>query len=226
MVDLEDVPTNVLDLLKIFLASSLRGERAVLVLETQNRAINTKYRSMDTVVGAPAPPTSTNTKRRKNPARVRRSQLRLEVFRKKKLEEKHQLEEASSEHQQSSDNQAAGITSNKDNRLILDLAMGEDRTLGSCPFSPILQVDGTAEKDRASYSFVSMYAEEDILYTLEEIFPTTEFRCILKSRERIEPLGADHLCILDLEALIEGKTLTWPEMGTKQVVVFEKLRRI
>ena len=104
--------------------------------------------------------------------------------------------------------------------------MGEDITLGSCPFSPILQVDGTAEKDRASYSFVSMYAEEDILYTLEEIFPTTEFRCILKSRERIEPLGADHLCILDLEALIEGKTLTWPEMGSNQVVVFEKLRRI
>ena len=50
MVNLEDIPTNVLDLLEIFLASSARGERAILVLETQNRAINTKYRSMDNVV--------------------------------------------------------------------------------------------------------------------------------------------------------------------------------
>ena len=71
MVDLEDVPQSVLDLLKIFLASRSRGEKAMLILETQNKAIKTKYRSMDTAVGAPAAPTSTKT-RRKNPAQVRR----------------------------------------------------------------------------------------------------------------------------------------------------------
>ena len=88
---------------------------------------------------------------------------------------------ASSEHQQTLDIQAAGITSNKDNSLILDLAMEKDKTFVSSPFSPILHVDETAEKDRISYSFDSMYAEEDILYTLEEIFLKTEFRCIMKS---------------------------------------------
>ena len=55
--------------------------------------------------------------------------------------------------------------------MILDLAKGEDRTLESSPFCPILQVDGTTEQDRASYSFVRMNAEKDILYTIEEIFP-------------------------------------------------------
>ena len=179
------------------------------------------------MVGAPAPPTSTNTRRRKNPARVRRSQLRLEMFKKKKLEEQQQFEDASSsEHQKTLDNQVAGTTSSKDSRLILDLAKGEDRNLGSSPLSPILQVDGTAEQDRAKYSFVSMYAEEDILYTLEELFPRTQFRCILKSRERVQPLSADHLCILELEALIKGNSLSWPEMGTNQEVIFEKLGRI
>ena len=34
--------------------------------------------------------------------------------------------------------------------------------------SPILQVDGAAEQEKAKYSFVSMYAEEDIMYTIEE----------------------------------------------------------
>ena len=42
MVDvksLDDVPTRVLDLLKIFLAASSRGERAVLVLETRSKSL-------------------------------------------------------------------------------------------------------------------------------------------------------------------------------------------
>ena len=100
MVDLEDVPPCVLDLLKIFLASSSRGEKAILILETQNKAIKTKYRSMDPADGSPAVPTSTNTRRRKNPAQVRRSKLRLVAFKKKKIAEKKQLEEARTTHQQ------------------------------------------------------------------------------------------------------------------------------
>ena len=35
----------------------------------------------------------------------------------------------------------------------------------------ILQVDGeVVEEDEAKYSFLSMFAEEDILYTINEIF--------------------------------------------------------
>ena len=87
MVDvktLDDVPTRVLDLLKIFLAASSRGERAVLVLETRSKARTTKYRSLDdAVIGVPVPSTK-NTVKKKSPARARRSQLRLESFMKKK----------------------------------------------------------------------------------------------------------------------------------------------
>ena len=85
---LDDLPSRVLDLLKTFLAANSRGETAVLVLETKNKAVNTKYRSVDTEAGSPAPLPSTSQKRkRKNPARARRTQLRLEAFRVRKLEE-------------------------------------------------------------------------------------------------------------------------------------------
>jgi hypothetical protein len=185
MVDLEDVPPSVLDLLKIFLASSSRGEKAILILETKNKAIKTKYMTMDTVVGSPAAPTST-----------RRSKLRLEAFKEKKTAEKKQLEETSTSHQQTS------------------------------PLSLILQVDGAAEQEKAKDSFVSMYAEEDIMYTIEEIFQRTEVKCTLESRERIAPPSSDHLCILEIGALSKGRIISWPDFARNQAVVFEQLKRI
>ena len=96
----------------------------------------------------------------------------------------------------------------------------------STPLSPIQQVDGTAEQKTARYSFISMYAVDDIVYTVEEIFPKTEFRCTLESRKRVAPLSADHLCILEVEAPSKDRNLSWPEMGIDQAVVFENLRRI
>ena len=82
------MPSKVTDVLRIFLAASARGEQAELVLETRNGMLTTKYRSSETVVGAPAM-TSTNPKKKKmNPARARRSRLRLEEFKAKKLDQK------------------------------------------------------------------------------------------------------------------------------------------
>ena len=124
------------------------------------------------------------------------------------------------------DNQAAGATSNTNNRLVLDLAKGESRPVGAGPMSPILQLDGEAEEDRAKYSFVSMYAEEDIMYTLGEIFPKTEVRCTLESRERVAPKSAHHLCILDIEAITSGRSQVWPDMTADQAVVFEEVKKI
>ena len=50
--------------------------------------LTTKYRSSDTVDGTPATP-STNLKTKKmNPARARRSRLRLEEFKAKKFDQK------------------------------------------------------------------------------------------------------------------------------------------
>ena len=57
----QDVPSRVTDVLRIFLAASERGEMAELVLETMNGMLTTKYRSSETVNGAPAP----NPRRRK-----------------------------------------------------------------------------------------------------------------------------------------------------------------
>ena len=70
----QDVPQRVLDMVRMFLASSTRGDHTVLTLETRNQQIVTKYRSVETVAGNSA--TTANTpatdKNRKtvNPARA------------------------------------------------------------------------------------------------------------------------------------------------------------
>ena len=72
----QDLPHRVLDVLRTFLAASSRGEQAVLVLETRNCTLTTKYRNVETVAGAPASPTT--NRKKVNPARARRSRLRLQ----------------------------------------------------------------------------------------------------------------------------------------------------
>ena len=42
-----------------------------------------------------------------------------------------------------------------------------------------LQLDGEVMVDKAKYSFERMYAEQDIIYTLDEIFPRAEVKCTL-----------------------------------------------
>ena len=116
-------------------------------------------------------PTSTNTKKKENPARTRRSKLRLEKFLAKKEEENLKKQKTGSKP-------AAGC------KLILHLAKeGQVLPVGTGLLSPILRVDGeVAEEDQPKYSFVSMYAEEDILYSIDEIFPRSEVFCTLESR--------------------------------------------
>ena len=85
-----EVPPRVMDLLRMFLAASSRGEQAVLVLETRNATLTTKYKSVETVAGAPANKIPSSVPSRKvNPARARRSRARLEKFTQKKVSEKH-----------------------------------------------------------------------------------------------------------------------------------------
>jgi hypothetical protein len=156
MVDSE-VDQRVLDLVRMFLAASSRGDHAVFVLESSKQQITTKYRSVEKMAGSPAP-TSTRTKKKENPARARRSKLRLEQFLSKKEEEKLQKQQTGSQT-------AAGY------KTIIDLAKeGQVIRVGTGLLSPILQVDGAiVEEDQAKYSFMSMYAEEDIIYTIDEI---------------------------------------------------------
>ena len=91
----------------------------------------------------------------------------------------------------------------------------------------ILQVDGEVVlENQAKYCFMSMHAEEDILYTLDEIFPRTEVKCTLESRVRVEPLSAHHLCILDVKAITKDRSLSWSDVEANQAVVFEEIKRI
>ena len=132
---LDDLPSRVLDLLNTFLAASSRVETAGLVMETKSKAVNTKYRSEDIVVGTPAPLSNTFGRKRKNLARAKRSQLRLEAFRVKKLEEKTR-----NEHQQTLDNYADGISSSTTNKLVLELVKQKEKTPSASPSIP--EVDG------------------------------------------------------------------------------------
>ena len=69
MVDSE-CEQRVLDIVRMFLAASKRGDHAVLVLESRKQKITTKYRSVKRIAGAPAS-TSTISYKKKNPARAR-----------------------------------------------------------------------------------------------------------------------------------------------------------
>ena len=78
-------------MVRMFLAASTRGDNVVLILETRNHQLITKYRSSENVSGAPATastPTANTNRRKVNPARARRSRLRLEQFHRKKEEDK------------------------------------------------------------------------------------------------------------------------------------------
>ena len=174
-------------MVRMFLAASNRGDQALLMLDPRKQKITKKYRIVEKTTGIPAP-TSTSSSKKKNPARARRSRLRLEQFIKKKEDEKI------------NNQQKTGSQTTARGKLVLDLAKeGQVKPLeivGTGILSPILQVDGEVVlENQAKYSFISMYAKEDILYTLDEIFPRTEVKCTLESRVRVEPLSAHHLCI-------------------------------
>ena len=55
-VSAQDVPPGVMDVLRIFLAASSRGEEAFLILETRKKVISKKLRSVESIVGVPATP--------------------------------------------------------------------------------------------------------------------------------------------------------------------------
>ena len=203
---------RVMDIVRIFLAASKRGDHAVLVLESRKEQVTTKYRTVEGKAGAPASTSTSTTKKKMNPARARRSKLRLEQFLAKKEKEKLEM--------QLTGNQAAASK-----KLILDLAK-EDQ-VGTGILNPIPQVDGEAvEEDQVMYSFISMYAEEDILYTLEEIFPQREVICSLESRVRVEPLSAEHLCTIAVKVIDKGRSLSWPKMEADQAVVFQEIKKL
>ena len=142
MVDItqSDIPSNVLELLKMILAARTRGEQAVLILETRNGTLATKFRSTESEAGTPASPTLTRPTKRKTPSRARRSQLRLEKFKLKKIEE-----ERKAVHLHAG-TQLEGVTSHaagdSSQRLVLKLSSNKEMPMDSSLSNSILQVDG------------------------------------------------------------------------------------
>ena len=157
-------------MLKIFLPTSSRGETSVLVLDTKNKAVTNKYKSVEPVDGKPDKPRP-STRKSQNPVTVRRSQLWLETFIKKKVEEK-----ASNDNQQALDKPAAGAS-------VLELSKKEDIVATGLP-SHILQVDGETEEDEAKFFFESSYHEDDVMDTLEDIFLESEVDLTLEFKPK------------------------------------------
>ena len=60
----QDVPSRGMEIVKIFLAASSRGDTTSFILETSKGKLITKYRSVENVAGVPAS-NSTHTKRRR-----------------------------------------------------------------------------------------------------------------------------------------------------------------
>ena len=162
-------------------------------------------RSLERAAGAPAAPSPSLPRRRVTPARARRSQLRLEKFQKKKVEEKARAAAVVTDV-------ATGDTSNS---LVIELANTKEKhddNIETGNVSPIMQIDGSLEDDQtAEYTFTSEYAEEDVVYTLDEIFP--DKNCSLESYVQFKPKSAKHCCTVTVKDEVQ---LANSECGAKR----------
>jgi hypothetical protein len=148
--DVLDVPPRVLELLETFLSVSSRGEHALLILETRKTSINIQYRSVETVTGASATTSpSAALKKKMNPARARRSKARLELFLKKKDEERNQ-ELSIQSIGESTASEVAGAANYNTRKVVRDKAE---------KISTMPQLDGVCESEspkmRAGKFFLS-----------------------------------------------------------------------
>ena len=229
-VNCENVPPRVLDMLMTFLAASSRGDQAVLILETKKMMLTTKYRSVELVAGAPACTSTSTVNKRGNPARARRSKLRLEEFQKKKMREKNLVDTDPQfgEQLHSQAAQVTGDTSSKPNQLLLSLDELTGKQIETRLTSPIPQVDGgdtEQMKEEDFYTFQSEYREEDILSSLEEIFPPEKVASLV-SRKKVELFDGspDHLCTVQLRP-VQEKTSTWPVLSPSQAEVLRNIKK-
>ena len=215
-VGIQDIPPRVLDLLRMLLSANSRNEQAVLVLETRNGSLSTKFKSVESLTGNPVVTSSQNRPSKKvSPSRARRSKLRMEQFIQKKLEKK-KVEEA-----------------NKASSSILTLDCGVVKPVSPGLNSPIPQVDGGLESGpvdpKVTFKFKSEYGEEDIVDTVNELFCDRDIveSTSLVSRVRCEPLSAEHDCCVELVLVAtQRENFAWPEMKPVDADDFKELRRI
>ena len=159
-----------------------------------------------------------------NPARARRSRLRLEKFNQQKVKEREEEADSKQTGDQDRGSLAAGDSST---RLVIEIAE-EKASSGDTPSglpSPILQVDGDciSSGGNVKYSFKSEYVEEDIVDSFQEVFPECEAK--LESRVPVTPLSNNHLCKVVVKELA-GQDPPWPILDEENEKIFKELRRI
>ena len=218
MVDVtsvDDLPPSVMDLLRMFLAATSRGEQVSLVLESRSKTITSKYQCAEKLAGSPASTETPRIMKKKNPAQLRRSKLRQEAF----FRKKHEEAEASG-NQKSADsmpNKAAGGAQ----QLLVQLESQQtgnpvDQGAGGIP-----QVDGsenpTVEETKESevyFTFISDYGDEDVRDSLRELLEDNLVPSLttLVSRVRLERLSADHLCTVKLMIPDTKRDFSWPDL--------------
>ena len=224
MADSDSEDMRVMDMVRMFLAASKRGDHALLILESRKQQLKTKYRSEGKVAGVSVPTiTSNKAKRKENPARAKRSRLRLEQFIKKKEEEKLKKLQDVGNHT------ADEHTSSRTSKLVLQLNKEREVevTEQDVLHSPIPQVDGDSSKAQLSFCFKSDYGEEDILMSLEEAFPEDQMPT-LRSRVRLgaPKKTADHYCIVDLKLpAAKRDNFVWPDIPSN-VGVFRDVQKL
>jgi hypothetical protein len=113
-------------------------------------------------------------------------------------------------------------------QLVLNLAREVVTPVETGPSSPAPQVDGEGEKvgdGDVVFTFDSEYGEEDVTYTLELVFQGVQVS--LMSRTRVQPMKANHLCMVAIKVVPEEKEgFSWPKMKAYDAEVFSNLKRI
>ena len=181
----------------------------------------TKYTCVENSVGIPATSTTSRAKKR-NPARERRSKLRLDEFMRKK-KEASQEQQSGGEGLENQSKVAVG----ESRQLILELPMGQGGRKAvetRQDISPIPQFHGADIVKKVAYTFRSEYGEEDIAYSLSKIFPENVTTTMI-SRLRLGMQSADHLCTLELEP-VDAHNFSWPVMNASDSEVIRELERI
>ena len=161
----------------------------------------------------PAPLLQQQVPGRKNPVRAKRSRLRLEKFNQQKEENKLTQQDIGS--------QVPAVVEAAGKQLIIELDTKRDQVVGTSLPSPMVQLDGPMEEGKVRYTFSSDYAEEDIKYTLDEIFPKKN--AFLSSMVQCRPRSAECLCTVEVK-IDSGQEFFWPAMDTIQVQVVQDLK--
>jgi hypothetical protein len=174
------------------------------------------------------------SKKKENPARARRSRLRLEKFMQKKFDEKMNAGETEVANEtaggpaiQIHDAEKVDTINTK---LLVELANENSmKSKETSQASHIPQLDGSCEEKRVSFNFVSEYGEEHILHALSETFPETVVsNTTLVSRVRPSLRSAEHHCIVELllDSEQNQNSFIWPEMKPRLRDTIQDVRRI